>query len=431
MLRNLIRHSSWNAVATFSHQGSTFVSNFLAIKLLDHAAYGKFSLVTLTALYAAAILQFAVGSTASKFVARYVNDPERLRATVWSCAVFTLATGLLGVVVLAAASGLLARSVFVEPSLTLPVTIVGLAIPGLVGMVFLGGLLQGLHSFRSQATSSLISGVLFVAIVAAGAWLDDLTGAVTGFAIGATVRCLIMGAAALWALRGTAIAHGSSWRAIRRDIVDEIKKFQVPAGLAGFVTLPTLWLIPTILARSTQNFSEVALYSVIFMLKTLVVLPASVISLALQPSAEKACATDQIDTAIKIFRAASLAAFACAGILALLCAAFAREVLTLFGQSFAVASFELRLMMLAAVAEAVAISLAMRNQASNRMWESIFLTLVPRDVIMLAIVALFAATWGLQAAIAAHVAGAIANLVGTYWLSLKSVASLRLSTINP
>ena len=50
---------------------------------------------------------------------------------------------------------------------------------------------------------------------------------------------------------------------------------------------------------------------------------------------------------------------------------------------------------------------------------------------MLAIVIAFAATWGLQAAIAAHVAGAIANLVGTYWLSLKSVASLRLSAINP
>ncbi len=235
----------------------------------------------------------------------------------------------------------------------------------------------------------------------------------------------------MWALRGTIIRQGFAWREVRSEVAHELRKFQVPAGLAGFVTLPTLWLIPTILARSTQNFSEVALYSVVFMLKTLVVLPASVISLALQPSAEKACATDQIDTAMRIFRAASLAAFACAGILALLCAAFAREVLTVFGQSFASASFELRLMMLAAVAEAVAISLAMRNQASNRMWELIFATLVPRDVIMLAIVIAFAATWGLQAAIAAHVAGAIANLVGTYWLSLKSVASLRLSAINP
>ena len=82
-------------------------------------------------------------------------------------------------------------------------------------------------------------------------------------------------------------------------------------------------------------------------------------------------------------------------------------------------------MMLAAVAEAVAISFAMRNQASNRMWESILVTLVPRDVTMLVIVIAFAATWGLQAAIIAHVAGALANLAGTYWLSLKSVASLK------
>ena len=415
-------------MATFSHQGSTFISNFIVIKLLDHETYGKFSLITLTALYAASILQFAIGSTSSKFVARYVHDANRLRSAIWIFSVFTFASGLLGLAILAASSGLLARSVFVEPSLTWPLAIVSLAVPGLIGMVFLGGLLQGLHGFRSLAVSSLLSGVLFVAIVAAGAWLDDLTGAVLGFATGALIRCLVMGAAGLWALQGTVIKQGFAWREVRGEVMQELRKFQVPAGLAGFITLPTLWLIPTILARSTQSFSEVALYSVIFMLKTLVVLPASVISLALQPSAEKACATDQIDTAMKIFRAASLAAFVCAGILALFCAVFAREVLTVFGQSFTTASSGLRLMMLAAVAEAVAISLAMRNQASNRMWESIFATLVPRDVIMLTIVALFAATWGLQAAIAAHVAGAIANLVGTYWLSLKSVASLRLSS---
>jgi O-antigen/teichoic acid export membrane protein len=420
-------------VATFSHQGSTFISNFLVIKLLDHETYGKFSLVTLTALYAAGILQFALGSTSSKFVARYVHDANRLRSAVWIFSVFTLASGLLGLAILAASSGLLARSVFAEPSLTWPLAIVSLAVPGLIGVVFLGGLLQGLHGFRSLAISSLLSGALFVAIVVAGAWLDDLTGAVLGFAAGAAIRCLVMGTAGVWALRGTIIKQGFAWREVLSEVAHELRSFQVPAGLAGFVTLPTLWLIPTILARSTQNFSEVALYSVIFMLKTLVVLPASVISIALQPSAEKACATDQIDTAMKIFRTASLAAFACAGILALLCAVFARDVLSVFGKSFTTASSELRLMMLAAVAEAVAISLAMRNQASNRMWESIFVTLVPRDVIMLAIVIAFAATWGLQAAIAAHVAGAIANLLGTYWLSLKSVATLKLSPpdINP
>ena len=114
MLRTLFRHSSWNALATFSHQGSTFISNFLVIKLLDHTTYGKFSLVTLTALYAASILQFALGSTSSKFVARYVHDANRLRSAIWIFSVFTLASGLLGLAILAASSGLLARSVFAE-----------------------------------------------------------------------------------------------------------------------------------------------------------------------------------------------------------------------------------------------------------------------------------------------------------------------------
>src|SRR5258708_40209397 len=105
VLRTLFRHSYWNAVATFSHQGSTFISNFLVIKLLDHAAYGKFSLVNLTAFYAANILQFAVGSTVSRFVARYAGDAPRLLSVIWICGAFSLTAGLLGFGILILASG--------------------------------------------------------------------------------------------------------------------------------------------------------------------------------------------------------------------------------------------------------------------------------------------------------------------------------------
>lgn len=414
----------------FSHQGSTFVSNFLVIKLLDHAAYGKFSLITLTAFYAANILQFAVGLTTSKFVARYVDDGDRLRSAIWVCGVFALVSGLTGFGILALSSALLAHSVFIEPSLTWPLAVVSLSVPGLIGMIFLSGLLQGLHGFRGLAVSSMLSGLLFVVIVAAGAWIDDLAGAIWGFVAGSTIRCMIMGSAAVFASRTAKSGPGISWRKVRSEMSQEIFRFQVPAGLAGFITLPTLWLIPTILMRSTQNFSDVALYSVIFMLKSLVVIPASVISLALQPSAERACASHQVNEAMRIFRTSSLTTFVCAALAASFFAVFSQKVLSVFGQSFAVASFELQLMMVAAIAEATAISLYMRIQATGRMWGSIFITLLPRDVTMLVIVAAYAGSYGLQAAIVAHVAGAVVNLAGVYWLSVKATGSLRPSAAS-
>jgi O-antigen/teichoic acid export membrane protein len=420
VLKTLFKHSSWNAVATLSYQGSTFVSNFLVIRLLDHASYGKYSLINLTAFYAANILQFAVGSTCSKFVARYTDDRDRLRSAIWICGVFTLASGLVGFGILALASGLLARSVFVEPSLTWPVAIVSLSVPSQIGIVFLGGLLQGLHGFRSYAVASTISGALFVAIVAAGAWTGDLSDTIWAFVIGSAVRAVILAWAALLALGdkqiGTSFPGGETVRRLAR----EISKFQIPAGLAGFVTLPTLWLIPTILTRNTQSFSEVALYSVLFMLKSLVVLPASVTSLALQPSAEKACAAGQFDLALRVFRISTLSAFGIAAAAATLFAIFANHILTFFGPSFSVAGFELQLMMIAAVAEAVAVSLYMRIQAASRMWASIFAILLPRDLTMLAIVIAFTTKYGLLAAVVAHVAGAIVNLVAAYWLSMRS-----------
>src|SRR5436305_10813800 len=114
MLKTLFRHSYWNGLAILSHQGSTFVGNFLLIKLLDHTAYGKFSLLNLTAFYAANVCQFAVGSTVARFVARYSGDRTSLRAVISVCGTFTIASGLLGFACLALASGALARDVRIE-----------------------------------------------------------------------------------------------------------------------------------------------------------------------------------------------------------------------------------------------------------------------------------------------------------------------------
>jgi O-antigen/teichoic acid export membrane protein len=426
VLKTLFRHSYWNAVATFSHQGSTFVSNFLVIKLLDHAAYGKFSLLNLTAFYAANILQFAVGSTVSRFVARYAHDHTRLFSVIWICGTFSLASGLLGFAALALGSGLLSRNVFIEPSLVSPLAIVSLSVPSLIGMVFLSGLLQGLAGFRMLAVSSIVSGVLFVVIVAVGAWAGDLNGAVIGFVAGSTLRSLIMGGGALFELSSRQPGMVFSWRSmLDRPVLREISRFQVPAGLATCITIPTLWLLPTILTRNTQDFSEVASYSVILMIKSLIVLPASVIALALQPSAEKAVGSDQVDVALRIFRTALFVSLAIVVVSALFFAVFAKETLAVFGRGFTAASFELRLMMIGAVAEAAVVGLYMRVQATNRMWASIFTILLPRDLVMLSIAFGFTSRYGLHAIIVAHVVGALVNLAGAYWLSFRAISSLR------
>jgi O-antigen/teichoic acid export membrane protein len=432
MLRTLFRHSYWNALAILSHQGSTFVGNFLIIKLLDHTAYGKFSLLNLTAFSVANICQFAVGSTVSRFVARYSGDRTSLRAVVGVCGAFTVASGILGFVGLALASGVLARDVLVEPSMVLPLIIVSASVPSLVGMIYLTGLLQGLHDFRSLAISSLASGALFVAAICAGAWIAGLMGAVCGLVAGSTIRSVIMGAAALARLRlEKGLDSSPPWRELWNNPTRrEIFAFQIPAGLAGFLTLPTLWLIPAILTRNTQNFSDVALYSVILMVKSLVILPASIIALALQPSVERAWQFDQVGTAVGVFRTGTAITLGIVGTMALIVAVFATEAMSIFGASFVVGADNLRWMMVAAVAEGLTISLVMRVQASSRMWSSIVATLLPRDFAMLCIVAAFSAQYGLSAAVFAHVVGALVSLAGTFWLSARAIRALRLKVTS-
>ncbi|HXO71026.1 MAG TPA: oligosaccharide flippase family protein [Bradyrhizobium sp.] len=427
MLRTLFRHSYWNGLATLSHQGSTFVGNFLLIKLLDHAAYGKFSLLNLTALYAANLFQFAVGSTVSRFVARYSGDGTSLRVVIGVCGGFTIVSGILGFACLALVSDALARDVLLEPSMVLPLVIVSVSMPSLLGMIYLTGLLQGLHDFRSLAISSLASAALFVAAIGAGAWVAGLTGAVCGFVAGSTIRSIIMGGAALARLRlEKDLDRSLPWREMWDNPTRrEIFAFQIPAGLAGFLTLPTLWLIPAILTRNTQNFSDMALYSVILMIKTLVVLPASIVALALQPSVERAWQFAQSDTAIRVFRAGTAITLGIVGTMALVIAVFAHEAMSIFGANFVAGADNLRWMMVAAVAEGLTVSLVMRVQASSRMWSSIVATLLPRDFAMLCIVVVFSAQYGLSAAVFAHVVGAVVSLAGTFWLSARAIRALR------
>jgi O-antigen/teichoic acid export membrane protein len=427
MLRTLFRHSSWNGLAILSHQGSTFVGNFLLIKLLDHAAYGKFSLLNLTAFYAANLCQFAVGSTVARFVARHSGDRNTLNVVIGICGAFTVVSGVLGFACVALASGVIADDVLIEHSMVLPLVIVSASVPSLVGMIYFTGLLQGLHEFRSLAISSMAAGVLFVAAIGAGAWVAGLTGAVCGFLAGSTIRSIMIGAAT-WARLKSEInpAAALRWQGWwDNPIRKEISAFQVPAGLAGFLTLPTLWLIPTILTRNTQDFSEMALYSVILMIKSLVVLPASIIALALQPSVERAWQFDEVATALRVFRTSTTTTIGIVGAMALTIALFATQAMSVFGTSFVLGAGNLRWMMVAALAEAVAVSLVMRVQASSRMWSSIVATLLPRDLIMLFIVAAFSVQYGLAAAVFAHVAGALVNLVGTFWLSTRAVRALR------
>jgi hypothetical protein len=110
---------------------------------------------------------------------------------------------------------------------------------------------------------------------------------------------------------------------------------------------------------------------------------------------------------------------------ALFFAVFAKEVLAVFGRDFTSAGLQLQLMMIGAVAEAAAVGLYMRVQATSRMWASIFVTLLPRDLVMLSIALIFTSGYGLQAVIVAHVVGALVNLAGVWWLSLRALGPLR------
>jgi O-antigen/teichoic acid export membrane protein len=380
--QRFVRGAAANFIAVAFNQGSTLVANILVARLLDKATYGEYAIVVNTLLTVGTMAQLSTGYTASKYLAEFrMADKARAGRILGACAKFSMISAAIGALAIVIFSKPIANDIFQAPHLALPLAL---------GAGFLGasalngyqsGALAGLEAFNRLALAGIVSGIGAILLIAGGSWLGGLNGALAGLTVAGVVRWFIHARllhAELQRQQIIAIYCGSL--TAERSV---FLHFTLPAALAGYLTIPAIWLSNTILIRQPDGFNEMALFAASNAVRVVVLfapLTANAVMVSIinnlfgEPSKSLFLSTYGFNLVITTGVTLGIAAMA---------ALFAPYMLLAFGSEFATGLPITYLLLGAAVGEALSTALNHRIQARSQIWRMFFFVVLPREMIFM------------------------------------------------
>jgi len=242
------------------------------------------------------------------------------------------------------------------------------------------GALSGLEAYGGLAKAGVASGIVAMALISLGAWWGGLNGTLIGLSISAFVRCAIHNR---W-LRLESRVQGikPQYRGSLGQEKAIIFEFALPAALAGYYSMPMVWLANTFLVRQPGGYGEMALYTAANNLRILVLfLPNVMNSVGLSVlNYEKA--KGDITHYNQVFRFNVLYMFlvSLGGLLVM--GVFGRTLLQLFGKDFEAGHFLLWILLIASLFESLSIALYQYVQSQAKIWLSFICINVPREAFL-------------------------------------------------
>lgn len=408
---------AWSVLSAVALQGSVLVSTIIVARLLGLQSFGAYAVLVSTVMTVVTIAQSCSGLVATKYVAEFLStDPGRVGRVLAMCRVFTLATGAMAALLMSAAADLIASDVLGKPDLAFYVHLIACATLFQVSVVYQYGALQGFGAFREMARAGAIAGVGHIALTAGGAWLGELAGATIGFVLAAAVRMAVF----RYTLRGICRTHGIAERPpFDRREFGLIWRFGLPAGLAGLVTTLCLWLVIALVARLPDGLALVAVLAVAHQVRlTVLQLPNMLNAVSFSLLSRLKGQNENANFGSVFWSGVGVSQCFSACVVAVLVLA-AEPVLALYGTGFESGRWVLVLLLFSALPEILATSFYQLVQSAGRMWHSLFLIMIPRDLLYLALAAVFLPKYGLVAAAAAYFSAHVVGLVLTLVLALR------------
>jgi O-antigen/teichoic acid export membrane protein len=411
----LIRGTVLNFIAVAFNQGSTLIVTIIVARILMKQSFGEYAMVLSTLLTMAVLSQLATGYTASKYIAEYrSSDPERAGRIMGLCALVSALMAGVGVFLLIAMSPWLAGAMLKAPHL---------AIALMIGSGFLffssingyqTGALSGLEAYGSLAKAGMASGIVSVAAISLGAWWGGLNGTVLGLSISALVRCAVHNR---W-LRLESRVHGirPKYRGSFNQEKAVIRNFALPAAIAGYYSMPMIWLANSFLVRQPGGYGEMALYSAANNLRILVLfLPNVMNSVGLSVlNYEKA--KGDVNHYNRVFRSNVFYIFliSLGGVLVI--GVFGRPILHLFGKDFGAGYYLLWLLLVASLFEGICIALYQYVQSKAKIWLSFFSINLPREAFLVLAAYYLVQSYGGFGLAAAYLGSTILGLIFNLYL---------------
>lgn len=406
----LIKGTTLNLIAVVFNQGSTLIANIIVARILMKQGFGEYAMVQTTLLTMAVLSQFATGYTAAKYIAEYrSSNPERAGRIMGLCAIVSIVMAGVGAFLFIAIAPWLASTMLKAPHLASPLIIGS-------GFLFFSsingyqtGALSGLEAYGSLAKAGMVSGIVAVAAISLCAWWGGLNGTLAGLSISAFVRCAIHNR---W-LRLESLVHGvkPKYRGSLSQEKAVILKFALPAAIAGYYSMPMIWLANAFLIRQPGGYGEMALYSAANNLRILVLFLPNVMNNVGLSVLNNEKAKGDVNHYNRVFRSNVLYIFLVSLGGALVMGIFGRVILQLFGKDFGSGYFLLWLLLVASILESLSIVLYQYVQSQAKIWLSIFSITVPRETFLVVTAYYLVQSYGGAGLAAAYLGSAILGLI--------------------
>lgn len=378
--RRLIKGTALNLIAVVFNQGTTLIANILVARILMQQSFGEYSMVQTTLLTMAALSQLATGFTASKYIAEFRSvDPQRAGRIMGVCAIVSGVMAGVGTLVLLAMAPWLAGNMLNAPHLASALVIGAgfLLFSSING--YQTGALSGLEAYASLAKAGVASGIVAIAAISLGAWWGGLNGTLLGLSVSALFRCGIH----YIFLRIETLRHGIMpqyfWSLRQEKAI--ILKFALPAAIVGYYSLPMIWLANTFLVQQPGGYEKMALYASSSSLRMLVLFIPQVINGTSLTVLNNTIRTGDVARYKRIYFSNVLVISLATLMGVLIIGFFGDTILGVFGQEFRGGKTVLRVLMMSALIEGVAIAIYQHLQTQGKIWLSLFLINIPRETL--------------------------------------------------
>jgi O-antigen/teichoic acid export membrane protein len=403
----LLAGFSWNVLSALSLQGSVLLSTIIVARLLGLQSFGVYAVLVSTVMTIAAIAQGGSGLVATKYVAEFLTtEPARVGSVLKMCRIVTLTTGIATAALVFAAAGIISGDILGKPELGPQVRLVAAAALFQVSVSYQFGALQGFGAFRELSRAGVIAGLGHIAFTAVGAWFGEVTGALLGFILASALRTAVFG----YSLGKVRRAHGvPDTSSLDRQDFGLFWRFALPAGLAGFVTMPCLWLVTVLVTRLPDGLSLVAMFAVAHQIRLAVLQLPSLLNSVSFSVLSRLKGLNEASSFRRVFWS-NLAVNLCFSALVVMVLIIAADqVLGLYGSKFTGGRWLLVVLLVSVIPEMLAMTFYQLIQSAGRMWQSLYMIALPRDLIYLLLAFVFLPLYGVTAAAIAYL---VAHTVG-------------------
>ena len=402
----------WAVSGALISQALTLGASVIAARLLGKVQFGELGMIYSTLGMFGVLAGFGLGTTATKHIAEFRSgDPERAGRILGLSSVVAWVSSLITALLIVSLAPWLSRTALSAPHLADALRI------GATLLFFNAvngaqtGALSGFEAFREIAGLNLIRGAITFPLVVGGVWLADLNGAVAGLSLAAAAGCAVTAVA----IRRKAAAHSIriSYRGLRREL-PILWRFSLPAVLASSLVGPAMWCSSTFLVASRNGYAEMGVFSAANQWRNAVLFLPGLIGQVMLPVVSDLWGQNRFRETRKLLLGATALCLLAAGPILLPMFLVRRQIMSMYGASFASRGAVLPMTGSAAALIAVQSPAATLVVAASRMWAGAAMNAAWALVLLGSSWYFLRANWGADGLAAAYLVAYAAHSIWTF-----------------